>query len=169
MNDLSIHVHNKQFVSVKDHHEINISESKWNFIFEFLLKNGQVVYFLGHRYNYMDDEFEKTVFYLREEVLWSVDDPPIHLFFRVKDAAFLSNRNLLAKMWSYYEFPVLIFSNQKSKQDLLTAMIENRDYPEQIMSSIDGLIMVFPPHSFSDFLYIRTSADMPNLFFFKNL
>ena len=88
--------------------DLDISDSKWNFVFEYLLKEAHTVYFEGFRLWVKDNDFLKNVDYLSDEILLDKSSHNV-LLFRLKSSSILLNRSLLSKMWEYYEYPMLIF------------------------------------------------------------
>ena len=168
MSVLNIKVHNKQSASINDDNDLNIGESKWDFLFEFLLEHVESIYFWGTKLKDIDDEFDKLVFSLYEDILLDDGDPPNMLLFKVDKSSITSSRDILSLMWNYYEYPTLIFSYYDTNQDQLIEIIDIKYHPEEIASSIKGITLVYP-YPMSIVLKIQSSPDMPDLNFLKNL
>ena len=62
--------HQSNQISIKDlNQDIDISSTKWNSLFNFLLNDADVVYFEGSNSNYDDEDFENNVRHVSESVL----------------------------------------------------------------------------------------------------
>lgn len=144
MNDLDIKIHENQVISIKDlSHDLDISESKWNFIFAYLLKEIEVIYFRGHRSQFIDDDFYETINYLSEEILVDKGYDHFSLLFRLKPTNLVFNRTLLSKLWTYYEYPALIFLKDKAEEQNLSTSVESDGYYDDYISLVDGICIVY--------------------------
>jgi hypothetical protein len=109
VNNLEVYIYNENRISIKDIAEdINISNSQWDFVFDFILDRTVSFYFLGERLDYSDGNLEKCLKLLSEKDLIDTDDYQL-VFFKLKSANLLISRKLLSQLWSYYEYPEIIF------------------------------------------------------------
>jgi hypothetical protein len=142
MNDLELTRYDNEKLSKKDlTNDINISQTKWNFIFKSL--TGSKIYFWGHRHNYIDDEFENNINFLSDEILISEGKNHGHLlFFRLKLVDLNYNRNLLAKIWSYFENPAIMFLKNIDEENILVRSLKQRQFFEDLLDIVDDIAII---------------------------
>jgi len=123
MRGLYVYTHDETSIAIEDlQNDLNISENKWNFIFDFLLKQSDAVYFKGFRFYFKDEDFTSTINYVADEILAYDGKDYFGLLFRLKPSSLIYNRNLVSKLWEYYEYPTLIFlKDQLEENDLIDA------------------------------------------------
>lgn len=135
MDNLKIHFHgcNKMAIEDLNKPEVNISDRKWDFLFNFF--KDTTAYFNGFRTDFTDSSFEDTIDSLSEEILVDLGSNHFELFFRFKESSLLYNRNLIYKLWRYYEFPAFVFLVNRSEEPNLVSVRERSFYIPDILTS----------------------------------
>jgi len=164
MSSLDFNVYRTNFVSIKDTvHDVDISEGKWDVIFDSLSRNAESIYFYGSRRWVADDDLENLALSLGEEVM--IDEDPDHckLLFRLKPISMMFNRKSLSKIWLYYEYPSIIFLQDKEEEVKLAEILEyDKLYYSDIIEILKGVTLTY--QSFEpDVLWLQCSMglDLP--------
>ena len=98
VNNIEAFVYDNNQMSFKDSiGYINISESKWDFIFNFVVQRTSYFYFLGERIEYFDRDLKEIQGSLSEKDI-SVDDSYEPIYFRLRPASVIVKRVLLDKL-----------------------------------------------------------------------
>jgi hypothetical protein len=159
MSSLDFKVHRTNFVSIKDMtHDLDISEGKWDVIFDALVEKAESIYFYGTRRWVEGADFEDLALSLGEECM--IDEGVDHwrLLFRLKPIATMFHRKSLAKLWPCYEYPSIVFLQNKNEEMRLVSMLLGERYFSDIVKVIDGV--VFAHQSFEpNVLWIECSSD----------
>ncbi|MBW4891959.1 hypothetical protein KXQ82_19700 [Mucilaginibacter sp. HMF5004] len=164
MNSLDIKVHNNYSGSIKDlENEIDISESKWNFIFKTLSGKAETIYFNGRRINYRDNEIDKTIAALSNEVFIDEGTDHFELLFRLNPLDLSFNRNMVSKLWSYFEYPSFIFLNDKAEEGILVETCETQVYYDIMIKIIRGVTILYRSIE-QDVLWIKSDQSVSDLF-----
>jgi hypothetical protein len=147
-------------LSIKDlDDDLDISDSKWDFIFEYLLKEATIVYFEGFRLWVEDNDFMKNVDYLSDGILLDKNSHSV-LLFKLKPSSILLNRSLLNKMWEYYEYPMLIFLKDGTQESKLIELSNQLPLAkDKITESLNGVFTVRRAGQ-PDVLWLERSIDL---------
>ena len=157
MMSLDIKKHTDYIWSIKDlNHDLDISESKWDFVFNHFFESSEAVYFDGARINFMDDDFLKTVSYVSEEILFDDPDEHFRILLRVKSANLILNRNLLSKLWIYYEQPAIFFLDDTSVECSYVKCYGENYSTIKCLNKIKGYRMLYSLAE-QDVLWIRSN------------
>jgi len=151
---LDVKVRSDNFLSVKDESgELNIADRVWDSMFDFLSNRTNFYYFLGERFNYIDEEFDSNLQFLSESILCKTN---ISIITQLKPSSLILNRARLAKFWSYYESPAIIFLKDLSQEPLIvknySGKIKYVDFNNRFISSY----MIYQSFEL-DVLWIKTS------------
>jgi hypothetical protein len=168
MNDLDLVKYGDWKLSIKDlTNDIDISQTKWNFIFKSLTDSE--IYFWGHRHNYIDDEFEQNINFLSDEILISEDKShTLLLFFRLKHIDINYNRNLIAKVWSYFENPALMFLKSITEQDILVRSLKQKLLFEDLLDTVDDIAIIHLGMEFN-VLWILGNQELGEVIYYNYL
>jgi hypothetical protein len=156
MSSLDIKQHGDHLISIKDlMHDIDISESKWNLMFDDLIKDSEATYFFGNRLNFFDNEYLLLRSHIAEEVF--IDQSNFSkMLIRLKTISWMFNRKQLAKLWQYYEDPAIIILSHKADEVRLIEMSNDKGYYEDIFNTMNSSAVVYQGME-SDVLWIRTN------------
>lgn len=161
-NNLEAHIYNVNRISIRDlAGDLIISDSKWDFIFDFILKDTESFYFLGERLEYSDNNLKTLIDGLSEKFI-SVDHEYNRIFVKLKPANLIVNRRQLSDLWLYYEYPAIIFLGDIKKEEELIRLSNLSVTYEEIVRSIDRVYLLhrnFQPNV----LWIEKSFDMPDI------
>ncbi len=142
LNNLEVIVYNENLVSIKDTLEdIDISKSKWDFVFDFLLDRTSDFYFLGEKLEYLDSQMKDSLSILSERTIF-IDEDYQQVYFKLKAANLIVSRNLLFRLWSYYELPAIIFLVEKKDEKSLSQLVAKQVTYTEFAVSIPGLYIV---------------------------
>jgi hypothetical protein len=147
-------------VNIQDlNSDLDISDSKWDFIFEYLLKEAPIVYFEGFRLWVEDNDFVKNVDYLSDGILLDKNSHSV-LLLKLKPSSILLNRSLLNKMWEYYEYPMLIFLKDDTQENKLIEL--SNQLPLAKDKITESLKEVFTAHRAGqpDVLWLERSKEL---------
>ncbi|WP_336720302.1 hypothetical protein [Paraflavisolibacter sp. H34] len=152
-------------MSVRDLQEdLDIRHQKWDFLFDFMTNKTTDYYFLGHRLNFKDKDFESTIDFLTGKVL---DNANYHeVLLKLKPTAFMFNRRLVSELWWYYEYPALIFLTSDENENELTKLYYRKIEFEELAVTLENAYIIhrsFQP----DVLWIKQAYGLPpveNLF-----
>jgi hypothetical protein len=157
---LDIKKHTDYVWSIKDlTHDLNISEKKWDLIFNHFVENSEVAYFGGARTNFMDDDFLKTVEYVSEEVLFDDVDEHFKILFRIKPANLILDRNLLSKVWAYYEQPAIYFFDDRRIEASFSECYKKNYFVVKCLGNIKQYQMLYCMAE-QDVLWISSNQDI---------
>jgi len=144
MTPLDIKIHNENFVSIKDlSGDLNISDSKWNNLFELLIKVFEGFYFVGNRIWSNIDEYDQTLGYLSEEILIDQGEDYSEILFRLKDSSLIYNRRLASRMWDYYEYPSFVFLGSKENEQILTQGYRSKLLHDDMIERMEEIIVLY--------------------------
>lgn len=162
--DLDLFVHENMLTIQDLDNDLDISDSKWDFLFEYLLKEAPEVYFEGwHLDSQYTEEINSNlpanVGYLAEKIFIDKDGHHI-LLFKVKQSAIMLNRGLLNKVWKCYDYPSLIFMRDTLQEERLIK--NNNQKPNRWIKRISILKSVFIAFRSSqyDVLWVEKSSDL---------
>jgi len=161
-NNLEAHIYNVNRISIRDLiGDLVISDPKWDFIFEFILKDTESFYFLGERLEYSDNNLKPLIDRLSETII-RVDREYNKIFLKIKPANLVVNRRQLSDLWLYYEYPTIIFLGKSGNEDELIRLCNMSVTYEEIVGSIEGIYLLhrnFQPNV----LWIEKSFNMPDI------
>ena len=121
-NTLQGHIYNSNRLPIKDLlTDLNISDSKWDFIFDFILKETTCFYFLGERLEYSDNNLSELIISLSETDS-NIKSDYRKTFFKLKAANLMISRKQLSELWVYYEYPAIIFLGDNSEESELNQL-----------------------------------------------
>lgn len=143
VNGLEIHRYGYNYFSIKDlSGDIDITEKRWDILFEMLMEDSACIYFHGIELNYNDENLIKTVKWLNDNVLF--DDIDVNnLLFKIKTSSILLSRNLVSTLWNYYWSPSLIFMLDENHEDFLRELIGRHFYVKDILEQIEGIKIIY--------------------------
>ena len=157
--DLDLFVH-KNMLTIQDlNSDLDIGDSKWDFIFEYLLKEAHIVYFEGFRLWVEDNDFLKNVDYLSDGTLLDKNDHNV-LLFKLKPSFVLLNRSLLNKMWEYYEYPMLIFLKDDTQEGRLIELSNQLPLAKEKITESLKEVLIARRAGQPDVLWVEKSKDM---------
>lgn len=143
-SNLEIHKHKENFFSIKDlNNDINLSDFKWQFIFDLLMEDTVVVYFRGVDLNYDDGELYANIDFLKDDYSFFTNRERKEICFRVKMASVVLNRGLLATVWNYYWSAGLYFLSEKETENSFVNLLKNRASNANILEEILGVKTIY--------------------------
>lgn len=144
MDDLDIKIHSNGCISIKDlTHDVDISEAKWDQIFNLASEDAEVIYFSARRSNYINDELSSLINNLSQEALFQQATKLNQILVALKPIAMMFNRRQLAKLWQYYDRPAIVMVKDKSNESIIIEnFIKNRYYNE-LLVQIDGIVIYY--------------------------
>ncbi len=161
-DNLEAFVYNENRISIKDlSSDLDIGDSKWNFLFDLILKTTHTFYFFGERLEYSDNNHRQSIEFLSETDIDNIEDH-YNVFFKLRPAGLIINRKRLSKLWSYYEYPAIIFLGCHIEEKELRQFFDTKITYEKIVGSIEKVYLIhrnFEP----DVLWIEKSWDMPDM------
>jgi len=162
MKGLDINIRNNHEISIMDtNHDLDISESKWDFLINCLLEITEHVYFYGLRLDYYDDNLEKNINFLSEEKLFNKHDG-FRILFRLKPSYLVVNRAVLKNVWDLYESPSIIFLKDINYQNSLQkGLFENIRYIEAL-KEVGGVCILYKSLQ-PDVLWLLSNEVIPGL------
>lgn len=141
MTELELIVYSDSFLSIRDNEgDLLLHDLKWNFLFSYLNSNSDFVYFKGGRLWVDDDDFDATVKGLAENIILE-DKDSFNIFLKLKPVDWQFNRNLVSKLWEYYEFPSLIFITSQNESDMVD-LIKGKFFVEDVIKGIDEIVVL---------------------------
>jgi len=163
MISLDIKVYDKNFVSIKDlSNDLNISDAKWNRLFELLTKVFKGFYFFGNRIWTNSDELDQTLDYLSEEILIDQNKDHSKILFHVKESFLIYNRKLVSQVWDYYEYPCFIFLGENENEQILIQEFKNNLFYDDIVEKAEDIIIMY--RSFEpDVLWIKSDINVAEI------
>lgn len=147
-------------ITIKDlNQDLDISDRKWDFVFEYLLSETAIVYFEGFRLWVEDEDFIKNINYLADQVLVNNRDYFIFLC-KIKPGFITINRGLLNTMWEYYEYPSLIFLKDENQEQKLVEICNQLPLAkEKITEALNG-VFIARRGGHPDVLWVEKSSDV---------
>lgn len=157
--DLDLFVH-KNMLTIQDmDSDLDIGDSKWDFVFEYLLKEAHMVYFEGFRLWVEDNDFLKNVDYLSDDILLDKNNHNI-LLFKLKPSFVLLNRSLLNEMWEYYEYPMLVFLKDDTQENKLIELSNQLPLAKDKITESLNEVLIARRAGQPDVLWLEKSKDM---------
>lgn len=159
MEELDIIRQNENLISIMDMvSDLNISDHKWDFIFDYLVERTNTAYFEGFRKWVRDPDNLKIIDTVSEKVLVVKDEGHVILI-KLKWSTVMLNRAMLNTLWEMYEYTRLIFlvmEENESKLIPITAHLPGRIAQH---TSLQGIYVV-ERKSAPDVLWLSKSPDM---------
>ena len=153
---MEIKNHQNGLISIKDNGDVNISHSKWDFIFLDPVLNDCKVYFIGWRLDFIyKNEINNNLESLIENLSFEVfidKDNHMKLFLKTREL----DRNILSVLWQFYEYPSLIFLKKDSDEVKLIKEFETKTTKMKLPSGFCHLYKMDPE---SDVIWIDRSND----------
>jgi hypothetical protein len=144
MGSLEFKLYRDNYASIQDlSNGLDISDVKWNVIFDALLKDCSVIYFYGFRIDYADSDFENAVLSLAEEFFIDDGAPHFRLLFRLNPIAMMFNRKQLSKLWKYYEDPAIIFLQDGNEETKLFETLLDSHYYSDLIREVKSIMLVY--------------------------
>ena len=161
-NSLEAYTHNANQISIKDNAgDISIEDSKWDFLFQCILRNTNHFYFLGERLEYHSSNLHNILRQVSEKDI-NISADYFKVFLKLKPANVMINRKQLSELWVHYEYPAIILTGDQTEEDTLIKMNENPIPYIEIAGSLKAIYLLhknFEP----DVIWIEKSWDMPNV------
>jgi hypothetical protein len=104
-------------VKTDDDSEININDDVLNKMFNDLCTDSELIYFLGRRLNFYENERVSIIKKISTNLL--IDELNNEYIFFELNSTFVLNRYEISKLWSHYEFAALLFLKKNSTIDLM--------------------------------------------------
>jgi len=95
--------------------DLDISHSKWDFVFEFLKQNGRLAYFDGYRLDHNDDDYIKELIESSSESVLYNYHRVHHVFLKLKDSTLTNHRRVLTELWDCYDRPRVFFFQEEQE------------------------------------------------------
>lgn len=157
---LEIQIHSANLISIKDlSGDIDIRDLKWSFIFDFLTNKQIKTFFNGHRiWNAVDKNLVDSIdlVALRSPII--KDDLSI-VFFEIDAKSFSFFRNRISILWSYYEYPAIIFLENEYDQNELESICSNSYYVNELIVKIPNLYCIYQSFEL-DVLWITSGNSL---------
>lgn len=161
-----IKIHDNATASIKDlSKDLDISDIYWNNLFKSLTALFDNVYFLGFRCWVREEDLDKTIEYLSEEILVDKGNGHADILFRLKISCLMRNRRLVSKMWDYYEFPGFVFLGDSEDEDRLLWAYKNHMFAKEIAEQVDNILIMHREAEF-DVLWIHSNIDLKKIMSF---
>ncbi len=161
-NNLDVAIYNRNHLSIKDlDNELDIGNSKWDFIFDFILANSENFYFLGMRLEYFDHDLINLVDDLCELPI-SIDKKYFCILIKIKAANLEINRKRLSNLWVRYEYPAIVFRVNSYAETELIRLFNNRATFEEIIGSIENAYLIHKDVE-QNVLWVRKSDNAPEM------
>lgn len=141
-------------------HPIDVSESKWDSLFQFLLNNSETVYFYGLRVLVTNEELFNTIGFAAERIL--INENYNRIFFRLKTANVLLNRSLIRTLWLFFETASLVFLIDRDCEDILLKSSSRNILIKDNITQIDGCFFVYQGVE-SNVLWVESDQDFSNV------
>jgi hypothetical protein len=160
MESLDINIHKRGSASIMDPSTpmINLAENKWTPLFDFCNYVFEAAYFIGDRTQFLDDDFEKTIEYLAEEV-FVIEEKYRRIIFKIKPAFLHLNRSLLNKLWIYYEYPSLIYLGDERDEEWLINAYKHNTFHEDIVEALEE-VLIFNRLTEENVIWVRAGFDV---------
>ncbi|WP_199142070.1 hypothetical protein, partial [Pedobacter sp. ASV12] len=142
-NNMDLVLHNRGVISIKDiDGDLNISQPKWDFLINLLIDYSECTFFSGLRLNY-DDNIEKNIDYLAEEILINKDEDFEMVLLKINERNIRIHRGLLECVWKQYQNPYIIFLNNSNNVDILVNTIREKRFYNDFLRAIEGLCIIY--------------------------
>lgn len=138
--NLDICKYNNSLISFKDKiSNINIANSKWDFIFNI---DKKLVFFNGFRLLENSGSISKTILQYSKNHLEIKDE--YHLIFMEIDFSnIIINRNGISELWDLYEYPAFIFLDNENEIECLKKCCVNNVSFEEIAVSLKDVFIIY--------------------------
>ena len=144
-------------IRVKDEVDIDISHSKWNFIFNSTYFKNFAIYFIGWRLDFIYEiEIKKNLDNLINELAVQVfidSEDHSKLLFKVNSL----DRKVLKKLWQFYEYPSIFFLEDTFDEIKLVNAFNNNSRNILTQNGFCHLYKIDPE---TDTLWIEKSFDV---------
>lgn len=153
---MEIKNHQNGLASIKDSSDVNISNSKWDFIFLDPVLNDCKIYFIGWRLDFVyKNEINNKLESLIEDLSCKVfidKDNHMKLCLRAREL----DRKILSVLWRFYEYPSLIFLKNESDEAKLINEFETKIKKIKLTNGFCHLYKMDPE---SDVIWIDSTND----------
>lgn len=164
MENLDFYLRNINELSIKDlNDEVDIGDSKWNFLFKKITEESHDVYFYGSRLDFKDSDFDATVSYLAHEILDDSGGSCNRLIFTFKPISVEYGRRLMSKLWSYYELPSILFVNNDSMQKQIMEAYFSGYLIQNLGDYLQHFFIIFKGFEL-DVVLVRSDNDLSEFF-----
>jgi hypothetical protein len=155
MDGINLKTHNDRKVSIKDLlNNINLSQFKWDFLFNSLFEISDAVYFGGQRLYFKNQEFDETISFLSEKILYQDN---FTILFKLNASGIVVSRNLVSKLWLYYEYPAIFFLKDNNYESELVILYKGNNTYESIIAKTSANLLVLYQSFEQDVLWIQSN------------
>ncbi|RKS97846.1 hypothetical protein [Chryseobacterium defluvii] len=159
-NSLDLFKYNNELISIKDmNNDLEISQAKWNDIFEYFLTQTSHVYFLGFKRWIENDNLMNTINFISEKILVNIGNDNRIILCKLKSNILIMDRTLINRMFYYYEYPTLIFIKDINQEEALIKYAEKLPLGDTPLTDLPYLFTA-SRESQLDVLWLRKSLDM---------
>lgn len=152
-------IYNTNKLSLKDSAKfLDISQKKWNAMFDFFLNRTSSIYFRGSRLEFKSPELSRNIDLLVDGNTLLFDEKYVKIAFKVKIGSVLHGRGLIRDLWNHYEYPCIILLKKELNLNEFQRLFSARFYEDFFDLIIDGYLIYksFEP----DVLWIEKTSDM---------
>lgn len=146
-------------LSVKDETSdvININDSKWNDLFNLYSDKIDNIYFIGYKLFIRNSNHIELIEDMCETLIFN--EGFYKVCFKVKHAFLSINRMQISKLWDYYEYPALIFINDKINVNKFIQIVKGDFYYNNVVSSLSNSVIFYKSFE-ENVLWIAKSNDV---------
>ncbi|MCW1961282.1 hypothetical protein [Chryseobacterium viscerum] len=156
---LDLFRYNEDIISIKDmENDLEIKQIKWDDIFKYFSINTSYVYFLGFKRWVENDNLMNTINFISDKILVSIGDDNRIILCKLKIDT-LINRELINRMFHYYEFPTLIFIKNIEQEAEIVKYTQRLPLGNIPLTNLPYLYTA-SRESQPDVLWLRKSQDM---------
>jgi hypothetical protein len=155
---MEVRKHSSMLYSILDKDcPVEFSARKLDFLYDRLLEHNPVIFFVGYKLDYRDENFEVIVSSLasgtavisKGEFSWGL---------KAKDIYSATNRSMLQSAAKYFEYPTLFFLRDSSNERKLLELIESGKKVTEVCKSIEACICTYLSIE-HDVLWIECNSD----------
>jgi len=166
-NNLEAYLYNPNRLSIKNVvGEIDLSDSKWDFLFDYVLKTTKNFYFLGDRLEYSDYKLNNCISFLSESNIRG-DRDYYKVFFKLRPANLIVNRKRLSELWSYYEYPAIIFIEKDIETSQLMWLFDSNVTYEEMVGTVSKMYLFHKNFEYN-VIWVEQSSDLPEIHYLLN-
>lgn len=155
----NIKFHNANLLSFKT--EDNINDTALSKLFSFFLQDSGLFFFSGIKQEIFDD---KLLNYLKLISLNELknDVNTSRVIIEIKPSNIIINRGLMSTIWSYYEYPALIFLQDGKYKEQLEDLFYKRVTYDELCKIIDYICILYKSFE-ENVLWIQKGDSMPSV------
>jgi hypothetical protein len=157
--NLESYIHNSNKISVRDlTGDININQSRWNNIFDFILERTSAIYFRGTRLEYMNANSSNNIELLVDQNIQQAEKGYYKVVFKIKNGSIALGRGLISEVWNCYEYPSIISLKEELNSKEFERLYQAKHY-DDIFAFVEGMYLVYKNFE-SDVLWVEKTMDM---------